>query len=89
MVKEFSEVTPLMISEERLEMEKQVLSYEENGKFGLIDFEGKKLTGAIYESVASLKNKPGCILVKKDGLSMIKIWLKLVKQEKFLDLNQI
>ena len=64
----FESVYPIIISDTTLEMEKQVLSYEENGKFGLIDFEGKKLTGAIYESVASLKNKPGCIQVKKDGL---------------------
>ena len=64
----FESVYPIIISDTTLEMEKQVLSYEENGKFGLIDYEGKKLTGAIYESVASLKNKPGCIQVKKDGL---------------------
>ena len=64
----FESVYPIIISDTTLEMEKQVLSYEENGKFGLIDFGGKKLTGAIYESVASLKNKPGCIQVKKDGL---------------------
>ncbi len=49
-------------------MEKNVLSYENNGKYGLINYDGKRLTDAIYESVASLPNKPGCILVKKDGL---------------------
>ena len=36
-------------------MEKNVLSYEENGKFGLVDFSGKKLTNAVYEKVESLK----------------------------------
>lgn len=66
--KEFSEVTPLMISEERLEMEKQVLCYKEGDKYGLIDLSGNILTEAIYEKVESLKNKPGSILVKKDGL---------------------
>ena len=65
---EFSSVSPITISDTTLEMEKQVLCYEENGKLGLVDFEGKKLSGAIYEKVESLKNKPGCILVKKDGL---------------------
>lgn len=65
---EFSSVSPIIISDTSLEMEKNVLYYEENGKFGLVDFDGNKLTGAIYEKVESLKNKPGCILVKKDGL---------------------
>ena len=65
---EYSSVYPIIISDTSLEMEKNVLSYEENGKFGLVDFSGKKLTNAVYEKVESLKNKPGCILVKKDGL---------------------
>lgn len=65
---EFSSLSPILISDTSLEMEKNVLCYEENGKFGLVDFDGKKLTGAVYEKVESLKNKPGCILVKKDGL---------------------
>lgn len=64
---EYNQVSPIIISDISLEMEKNVLSYEEDGKYGLIDFSGKKLTNAIYESVASLKNKPGCIEVKKDG----------------------
>ena len=64
----YTSVYPIIISDTTLEMEKNVLSYEENGKYGLIDYDGKKLTNAIYESVASLKNKPGCIQVKKDGL---------------------
>lgn len=65
---EFSSVSPIIISDTSLEMEKNVLCYEENGKYGLVDYDGKKLTGAIYEKVESLTNKPGCILVKKDGL---------------------
>lgn len=64
----FEDVNPIPISDTTLEMEKNVLSYEEDGKYGLIDFSGKKLTNAIYESVKSLKNKPGCIEAKKDGL---------------------
>lgn len=65
---EFEDVFVLMISEETLEMEKNVLGYKENGKYGLIDLSGKKLTEPIYESIRSLKNKPGNLLVKKDGL---------------------
>lgn len=65
---EYNSVSAIPISTSTLEMEKNVLCYEDNGKFGLINFEGKKLTEAIYESVTSLPNKPGCILVRKDNL---------------------
>lgn len=64
----YESVYPIVISEATLEMEKSVLSYEKNGKYGLIDYSGKELSKAIYDSVSSLPNKPGCILVKKDGL---------------------
>ena len=66
--KEYESVMPINVSDTTMEMEKNVLSYEKNGKFGLIDYSGKKITDAIYEEVSSLKNKPGCIQVKKDGL---------------------
>lgn len=64
----YESVYPVVISDSTLEMEKNVLSYEKDGKFGLLDYSGKELSKAIYDSVASLPNKPGCILVKKDGL---------------------
>ncbi len=47
--------------------EKSVLQYEENGKYGLIDYNGKIITKPIYEEIASLKYKEGEILAKKDG----------------------
>ena len=61
-------VYPVVISDSTLEMEKNVLYYEKNGKYGLIDYTGKELTNAIYDEITSLKNKPGCILVRKDNL---------------------
>ena len=47
--------------------EKSVLMYEEGGKYGIIDYEGKQITKAIYEEIASVKYKDGEILAKKDG----------------------
>lgn len=64
----YSFVYPIVISDASLEMEKNVLYYEENGKCGLIDYTGNELTDAIYDEITSLKNKPGCILVRKDNL---------------------
>ncbi len=45
--------------------EKSVLKYEENGKFGLIDLDGKRLTDPIYESIEGLSYKEGELLVKQ------------------------
>lgn len=46
--------------------EKSVLTYQENGKYGVIDFEGKKITDAIYDSIESLLYKEGCLIVKQE-----------------------
>lgn len=64
----YESVYPIVISDSTLEMEKNVLSYEKDGLYGLIDYSGKELTKPIYDSVSSLTNKPGCILIEKDGL---------------------
>ncbi len=47
--------------------EKSVLKYEENGKYGLINFEGKKITKAIYDEIDSLPYKEGELIVKQNG----------------------
>lgn len=44
-----------------------VLKYKEDNKFGLLDFEGKKITEPLYDEISSLTDKYGEILVKKDG----------------------
>lgn len=49
--------------------EKSVLKYKQEGKYGLITLEGKKVTEPIYEEINSLAHKEGEFLVKKDGKS--------------------
>lgn len=44
-----------------------VLKYAENGKYGLMSFEGKKITDPIYEELVSLEEKYGEVRAKKDG----------------------
>lgn len=46
--------------------EKSVLIYEKDGKYGLIDFEGKVISKANYEEIQGLTYKEGELLVKKD-----------------------
>ncbi len=47
--------------------EKSVLSYKKDGKYGLIDYNGKQITKPIYEEILSVPYKEGEMLAKKDG----------------------
>lgn len=47
--------------------EKQVLKYEQDGKYGLVDLNGKQITKPIYEEIDTLQYKEGELLVKKEG----------------------
>lgn len=50
-----------------LPYEKSVLKYELNGKFGLINLDGEKITKANYEEIKGLKYKEGELLAKFNG----------------------
>lgn len=47
--------------------EKNLLKYQDKGKFGLIDLEGKQITQAIYDEIDGLSCKEGELLVKQSG----------------------
>lgn len=47
--------------------EKSVLKYEEDGLYGLIDFQGKKITKNIYNSIENLQMAEGKFLVSKNN----------------------
>ena len=66
---DYEKVEPIRLKNiaSNLMYEKTVLKYTENGKYGLVDFNGKKITQAIYEELDSLPYKEGEILVKQDG----------------------
>ena len=63
----YDNVSALVTSDGNFEFEKEVLKFEKDGKYGLINFEGNVIAEAEYESILSLKLKPGKLLVKKDG----------------------
>lgn len=67
--KNFEEVSAIQLKELATEIpfEKSVLKYKENGKYGIINFDGKKVTKAIYDSIENLPFKEGELLVQKDG----------------------
>ena len=64
---DFENVNVLKTTEAERDFEKEVLKYKVSEKYGLIDFQGNKITEAEYDSIQSLKNRPGEVLVKKSG----------------------
>ena len=69
MFSEYELVEPIRLKnvESDLMYEKSVLEYYQNGKYGLIDFEGKQITEPIYDSIDSLPYKEGELLVSQEG----------------------
>lgn len=51
--------------------EKSVLTYKENGKYGLINLEGKQITKPIYDEISSINYKEGTFIVKQNELEGI------------------
>ncbi len=62
---QYEQVLPLMFQDStaKVPYEKSVLKYKENGKYGIMDFEGKKITKAQYTSIESLLYKEGYLIV--------------------------
>ena len=58
-------VTTLQTSNLNLDFEKKVFRFKKEGKYGLIDYDGKIVVSASYDEITSLKNRPGEILAKK------------------------
>lgn len=66
---QFEEVTAISTkgTASNMPYEKRVLRYKQNGKYGLVDYDGKIITKPIYEEIEGLENKESELLVKKEG----------------------
>ena len=58
---------PVETTNDGIPFENTVLKYKKDGKFGLIDLEGKEITAPIYDDISSVTYKEGMLLVKQDG----------------------
>lgn len=74
--------------------EKNTLTYEKNGKYGLLSITGKKIFEAKYDKIFSLGNKDNEIIVKDNnkykiydakGNQLIKDEFDLIESDKFYD----
>ena len=61
------EVIPIETNIETTPYEKSSLIYKKNGKYGLVDLEGKEITEPIYDEINSINYKEGTFTVKLDG----------------------
>ncbi len=65
----YSKVEPIELKNIATDLiyEKSVLKYEENGKYGIVNFDGKKITKAVYDEIEGLPYKEGELLVKQNN----------------------
>lgn len=61
------EVIPIETNIETTPYEKSSLIYKKNGKYGLVDLEGKEITEPIYDEINSINYKEGTFTIKLDG----------------------
>lgn len=57
------QVIPIETNIETTPYEKSTLIYQKDGKYGLIDLEGKQITDAIYDEISSINYKEGTFAV--------------------------
>ena len=61
------QVIPIETNIETTPYEKSTLIYQKDGKYGLIDLEGKQITDAIYDEISSINYKEGTFAVTVEG----------------------
>ena len=64
----------------------EVLTFEKDGKYGLIDFAGKQVLPPEYENITALQGITKTVVIKKDGKYGL---FNSVSKTKFLDENYI
>ena len=57
---------PTETTEDGIPFEKTVLKYKKDGKYGLMDFEGKEITEPIYDDISAVTYKEGMFLVEQN-----------------------
>ena len=67
--KEYNRVLPLEIYDESKNMwyEQNVLLVEKDGKYGLINFDGKEILDLVYDNIYTLKGIENSLITQKDG----------------------
>ena len=56
-----------MMNQKTSGMKKNVLKVQKDGKWGLIDLDGKEIASTTYDNIETLKGVENSIIVEKDG----------------------
>lgn len=64
---QFDMVEPIENSDGNNVWYESILKYQRNGKYGLIDFEGKEVLNAEYDNIYALSGVEKSIIIEKDG----------------------
>ena len=66
---EYNNITPLILKNVSTDLryEKSVLKYEQDGEYGIISIDGKKITNPVYQEIDTLQYKEGEFVIKKDN----------------------
>ncbi len=68
--------------------EKNTMIYKKDGKYGLIDIQGKEITKPIYDEINSVKYKEGTFTIKQDGkVGVINLKGKIIIKPEYETIN--
>ena len=70
--------------------EEKILKIKQNGKYGLIDFNGKELLPAEYDEITVLDGIENSIIIKKDGkLGLVNDNGSIIAEAKYADIKNL
>ena len=87
---------PTQTTADGVPFENTVLKYKKNGKFGLIDLDGKEITDPIYDEISAVTYKEGMLFVKQgdkvgviniNGVEVIKTEYDSINVDNYYDVN--
>ena len=87
---------PTQTTSDGVPFENTVLKYKKDGKFGLIDLEGKEITDPIYDEISAVTYKEGMLFVKQgekvgviniNGVEVIKTEYDSINVDNYYDVN--
>ena len=87
---------PTETTADGIPFEKTTLKYKKDGKYGIINIDGKEITKPIYDDITAVTYKEGMFLVKKDnkygvinlnGINVIDVEYEKIAVDNYYDIN--
>lgn len=87
---------PTETTSDGVPFEKTALKYKQNGKYGLLNIDGKEVTKPIYDDISSLPYKEGMLLVTQgekkgvinlNGIEVIDVNYETITTDNYYDVN--